>query len=40
MTVQKSSEACAAGSFFVEGGAMDFIKKSAITTNEYWFRVY
>ena len=33
------SEACAARSFFVEGGAMDFIKKSAITTNEYWFRV-
>ena len=27
-------------SFFVEGGAMDFIEKSAITTNEYWFRVY
>ena len=26
--------------FFFEGGAMDFIEKSAITTNEYWLRVY
>ena len=23
-----------------EGGAMNFIEKSAITTNEYWLRVY
>ena len=27
-------------SFFVEGGAMNFIEKSAIATNEYWLRVY
>ena len=33
--------ACSAlNSFFVEGGAMNFIEKSAITTNEYWLRVY
>ena len=25
---------------FFEGGAMNFIEKSAITTNEYWLRVY
>jgi hypothetical protein len=30
------SRACRAlNSFFVEGGAMNFIEKSAITTNEY-----
>ena len=27
-------------SFFVEVGAMNFIEKSAIATNEYWLRVY
>ena len=33
--------ACSAlNSFFVEGGAMNFIEKSAIATNEYWLRVY
>jgi hypothetical protein len=26
--------------FFLEGGAMKFIKKSAIITGEYWVRVY
>src|ERR1700730_2985719 len=30
----------ALNSFFVEGGAMNFIDKSAITTSEYWLRVY
>jgi hypothetical protein len=26
--------------FFLEGGAMKFIEKSAIITGEYWVRVY
>ena len=26
--------------FFLEGGAMNFIEKSAITTKAYWLRVY
>ena len=26
--------------FFLEGGAMNFIEKSAITTKAYWVRVY
>jgi hypothetical protein len=26
--------------FFLEGGAMKFIEKSAVITGEYWVRVY
>jgi hypothetical protein len=32
--------AAAARDFFLEGGAMKFIEKSAIITCEYWVRVY
>jgi hypothetical protein len=34
------SPSSALNSFFVEGGAMNFIEESAITTDEYWLRVY
>ena len=34
------SRAARAYNFFLEGGAMNFIEESAITTKAYWLRVY
>ena len=40
MPIDNEKPRSASLSFFFEGGAMNFIEKSAITTNEYWLRVY
>src|ERR1700730_19398458 len=41
--MQRTPTSCACSalnSFFVEGGAMNFIEKSAMATYEYWLREY
>ena len=36
----RAQQTLADDDFFLEGGAMKFIEKSAIITGEYWVRVY